>query len=229
MVVVVMVRRWLLILSFLFALGVSCWAQADMSSPAEGGITGVIVTEDGQPATGATPCTLMRSGDNTGIVCRRSAAADTQGRFAIEHLKPGTYQVFAINEAEGYSIDNQIPGQDVTISGNQLWPNLTVHMRSRGGILVGSITDKVTGKSIRAQIEYLVIDNDAGGGTQMADGNFQLVVPANSDVLVVAVAHGYRGWVYTDTASPSRPVLRLASGERKTMQIELEPLVSAPR
>jgi len=38
------------------------------------------------------------------------------------------------------------------------------------------------------------------------------------------MAAGYKGWVYTDAASPSRPVLRVASGEKKMMNIQLEPL-----
>jgi uncharacterized surface anchored protein len=34
---------------------------------------------------------------------------DNEGQFTVKHLKAGTYQVFAINEAEGYSIQNQMP------------------------------------------------------------------------------------------------------------------------
>ena len=79
-----------------------------MASVAEAGVTGIVLTEDGQLANGAKACTSVRSGNNTSIRCLVSA--DKEGRFTIEHLKPGTYQVFAINDAEGYSIENQAPG-----------------------------------------------------------------------------------------------------------------------
>ena len=47
------------LLSFLFVCStlVSCWAQANMTSVGEGGITGVVLTEDGQLANGEKVCT----------------------------------------------------------------------------------------------------------------------------------------------------------------------------
>ena len=225
-----MSRKWLPSFLFVCSTLVSSWAQADMASVAEGGITGIVLTEDGQLANGAKACTSVRYGNNTSIRCLVSA--DKEGRFTIEHLKPGTYQVFAINDAEGYSIENQAPGQDVTISADQPWSNITIRLLSRGGVLVGSITDSLTGKRIRrAQIQYTAIDRNGSGGGGLVEGDFHVTIPANCDVLVVAMADGYKGWVYTDAASPSRPVLRVASGEKKMMNIQLEPLPnnSAPR
>jgi hypothetical protein len=201
-----------------------------MASGAEGGITGIVLAEDGQLANSAKACTSVRSGNNTSIRCLVST--DKEGRFTIEHVKPGTYQVFAINDAEGYSIENQAPGQDVTISADQPWANITIRLLSRGGVLVGSITDSLTGKSIRrAQIQYIAIDRNGSGGGSLVEGDFHVTIPANCDVLIVAMADGYKGWVYTDTVSPSRPVLRVASSEKKMMNIQLAPLPnnSAPR
>jgi hypothetical protein len=141
----------------LFSVLLPCWAQADKSSPPiEGGITGTVLTEDGQLASGFKACTSIRFGNHTSINCL--IPVDTEGRFTIEHLKLGTYQVFAINDAEGYSIENQSPGQNVTISAYQPWANVTVRLLPRGAVLVGSITDKLTGESIhQAQIRYTAI------------------------------------------------------------------------
>jgi uncharacterized surface anchored protein len=142
-----------------------------MPSVAEGGITGTVLTEDGQLANGAKACTSVRSGNSTSIECLVSA--DKEGRFTIEHLKPGTYQLFAINDAEGYSIENQTPGQDVTIAADQPWANIIVRQVKRGGVLVGSVTDKLTGKSIRrAHIQYTAIDRNGSGGSSLVDGDF---------------------------------------------------------
>jgi hypothetical protein len=213
-------RRSILLL---FLALVPCWAQTRRSSAIEGGITGTVLTEDGQLAGGTKACTSARSGNNTSINCLVSV--DKEGRFTIEHLKLGTYQVFAINDADGYSIENQSPGQTVTISADQPWENVTIRLLPRGGVLVGSITDKLTGENIhRAQIRFTAIDRDGEGGTSLVDGEFHVTIPANCDVLVVVMANGYKGWIYTDGANPSRPVLSVGAGERKMMNVQLEPL-----
>ena len=219
-----MPREPILLAAIVLAAVFCCVAQ-NGSSPVESGITGVVLTQDGQPASGANVCISVHEGQHTSINCRVSA--DKEGRFTVEHLKPGSYQVFAINEAEGYSIENQAPGQDVTITGEQPWPNVTIQQRARGGVLVGTVIDKMTGKRLnRAQIQYTSLDSNGSGGTAVIDGDFQVAVPADSDLLVVVMSEGYRGWVVTDPSNTSRPVLRLGAGERKRLEVELEPLAS---
>jgi hypothetical protein len=204
---------------------VFCCVAQNGSSPVESGIAGVVLTQDGQLASGAKVCISVHQRKGSTIDCRVST--DKEGRFNVEQLKPGAYQVFAINEAEGYSIENQAQGQDVTITGEQPWPNVTIHQRARGGVLVGSVIDKMTGKRLnRAQIQYTSLDSNGSGGTAVIDGDFQIAVPADSNLLVVVMSEGYRGWVFTDPSNTSHPVLRLGAGERKRLEVELEPLAS---
>jgi uncharacterized surface anchored protein len=66
----------------------------------------------------------MRRGNCVHTNCLTTT--DNEGQFTVKHLMAGTYQVFAINEAEGYSIQNQMPGQEVTIDANQPWPNVII-------------------------------------------------------------------------------------------------------
>ena len=223
-----MTLKWLFPVLFLCVAIPSCWAQSTLF-PESGGITGVVLTEDGQLAVGAKVCTSVRQDSERSsdrlIDCR--VPTDNDGRFTIEHLKLGKYQVFAINETEGYSIENQSPGQDVEITVEQPWPNVTIQQHARGGVLLGSITDKLTGKQINdAQIEITAIDRNGDGGSALVRGDFHVAVSPDCDLLVVVMAKGYRGWIYTDPSNPSRPVLRLASGEQKTLHIQLEPLPS---
>jgi hypothetical protein len=220
-------RRLLLLVCVCFA-SFACWAQ-DTPSRAESGITGVVLTKGGQPATGARVCTSMRRGNGTHANCMTTT--DSEGQFTVEHLKAGTYHVFAINEAEGYSIQNQTPGQEVTIDTNQPWPNVTITIRQDGrdGILIGSVTDKLTERIIRnATVQYTAIDSDGGGGTANLTSSLAetvpVPVPSNCDLLVVVMAKGYRGWVYADPSNSSRPTLRLEPGERKELDVQLEPL-----
>jgi len=215
-----MPRKRLLLLVGVYLASVVCWAQ-DTPSRAEGGITGVVLTNGGQPATGARVCTSMRRGNGVHTNC--TTTTDNEGQFTVKHLKAGAYQVFAINEAEGYSIQNQMPGQEVTIDANQSWPNviITIRQDGRDGILIGSVTDKLTGRIISsATVQYTAIDSDGGGGSASLTSSLAetvpVSVPSNCDLLVVVMAKGYRGWVYADPSNPSRPTMRLEPGERKT-------------
>jgi Carboxypeptidase regulatory-like domain len=207
--------------TFLLFVGLLAFAQNKPQSLGSSGIVGTVLNEEGQLVDHAKACVSFTSGNSRNINC--NVSTDKDGQFTIEGLKIGKYGVFAINETEGYSIDNQSPGQEVRITADEPWPNVTVRLRPRGGILVGSVSDKTTGKAVKgAWVQYILIDN--GGGSRYTDGEFQMAVPADSDLLVLVWAKGYKGWLYNDASSPTRPVLRLASGERKVLEVELEPL-----
>ena len=218
-----MLRKLLSLVLFATAV-LYCYGQGDKAVE-RGGITGFVGTEDGQPANGAKVCTAIQSGNSRTIDCRWSVGSD--GHFTIDQVPVGSYQVFAINEGSGYSIENQSPGQRVTITPNQRWQDITIRMCQPGGIVSGSVIDSLTGKPIRsAYVSYSGLDCDAAGGTyRMNDsGAFDLAVPPNCDLVIIATAHGYRGWVFADPSNPSRPALNLAAGQRKQLDIRLEPL-----
>jgi hypothetical protein len=76
-----------------------------------------------------------------------------------------------------------------------------------------------------AYISYIAIDNaGSGGNRRTVDGRFSLATPTGSNLLIYVTANGYKGWVYTDASNPAQPVVRLASGERRGLDIKLEPL-----
>lgn len=216
-----MSQSWLALVLFLFAF--MSWAQTDVRSAPVGRITGTVLTEDGQLASGATACTSMRSGNSTSINCM--TLVDAEGRFIIEHLKFGTYEVFATNDGQGYSIENQIPGTKVQVSATNPSTNVIVHLRPKGAVLNGIVRDKITGQPVkRLNLQYVDVDGKASGGSPMqTDGAFHVTLPSNCDLVIIVFAKGYKGWVYTDPSSPSRPVLHMASGESKDVDIELEP------
>jgi hypothetical protein len=188
----------------------------------------MVSTDDGRPAGNFQVCTLERrqSGgiEQTQRCCL--ATTNSDGQFIIEHLKPGTYEVLAINDTEGYSLGNQSPGQNVTINEKNPRPNITLQLHNKGSLVVALITDKNRGKPLHnAVLEYTGIDCEAGGNIlRDFEGRYYLAVPPNCSVVVIARTRGYRGWVYTDPANPSAPFLKLHTGERRTFDIELEPL-----
>jgi hypothetical protein len=129
-------------------------------------------------------------------------------------------------KGEGYSIENQSPGLNVTLTPENPLQNVIIRLRPRGGVLTGSVTDKVSAKAIEdAYVSYIEIDNGGGGGNRRTvGGRFSMATPTESNLLIYVMATGYKGWVYTDASNPARPVMRLASGERRALDIELEPL-----
>lgn len=188
-----------------------------------GSITGTVIGEGGGTVDKMKICRAVTSGSSTEISC--ALPVDAQGHFEIADLKFGTFEIFAINEDEGYSIENQRPGLKVTITPENARQNVTIRLRSRGGFLTGSVRDKVTGRAVEdAWINYTIIDDGNGGGSKrVSAGQFSIVVPTESRLLVYVSARGYRGWVYMDA---SQPIVKLASGERRVLDVDLEALKS---
>ncbi len=210
----------LLLLSTQFLL-----AQGAQPPVEDGTIAGIVLNENGEPVDHAQLCLSITKRYNTSINCRAGRSNDG-GAFTLEHVKPGTYGVFAIKPDEGYSIENQQRGQSVNITANQPYSNVTIHMKAKGSILLGTVTDAVTGKPIDVpNVQYIALDGEAAGGglANLGNGKFRVVVPSGTEVIFIVQARGYRGWIYTDPNNPSRPVLRLAPGEQRHFDIALEP------
>lgn len=187
-----------------------------------GRITGTVLDEHGQTVETATVCLSKTAGGSTTINCQVST---DHGQFQMPKIGFGTYSVFAINEAEGFSIENQSPGQKVTVSAAKPSPDVTVRLRPGGAVLSGTVRDKSSGKPVKGvSVQYLDVDGRASGSSPFAsNGELHVTLPPDCDLVIIVSASGYKGWVYTDPSNPSRPVLRLAAGERKQLDVELEP------
>ena len=188
-----------------------------------GRITGTVMDEHGQVIQDATVClSVPVDGGSTSSVCQ---IFTDHGQFQIPKVGFGTYGVFAIQEAEGYSVNNQSPGQKVTVSSANPSPEVTVRLRPGGAVLSGTVRDKRNGKPVKGVfVQYLDVDGKASGSSPLnTDGEFHVTLPLECDLVIIVSANGYKGWVYTDPLSPTRPVLRLGAGERKQLDIQLEP------
>ena len=190
-----------------------------------GRITGTVLDEQGQIIDDATVCLAETSGGRSRTTnCR---IFTEHGQFQIPEIRFGTYGLFAINEAQGYSIDNQSPGQKVVVSAANPSVEVIVRLRPGGAVLSGTVRDKTSGKPVKdITVQYLGVDGKASGSLPLAsDTEFHVTLPPGCDLVVVVTAKGYKGWVYTDPLNPSRPVLRLGAGEKKLVDIQLEPTV----
>lgn len=225
-----MLHKTTLVLTILWGV-LSFGAQRKDSATHTSEVSGIVLTEEGLPAVDFQVCTQVhtkRSGlEQTETCCL--ARTNSDGRFTITDLKPGTYELLATNDAEGYSIGTQQPGQVVAIDEHSQ-PSVTIRLHNGGPVVVAHIIDKSTGKPLDdAQLQYSGVDCNAGGGVLRGfEGQYALPIPTDCDVILIARAKGYRGWVYTDDQSSSRPVLRLAAGQRIVLDIQLEPTGARP-
>jgi hypothetical protein len=191
-----------------------CYAQ----TPQLGRITGIVLNEDGQPMVHAAACISASGSSKTEC----NVFSDEGGHFEIQHLASGTFFVFATKEEDGYSGQNQGRGQRVVLNSEGSVANVTIKLAPKSGTLIGTVRDSVTGKRVdRIRIMYVASDGGSTGSAGPYMGEFRFNLRTASDFVIVVSAPGYKPWVYTDPADG--PSLHLASGEQKSLAIELVP------
>jgi hypothetical protein len=88
---------------------------------------------------------------------------------------------------------------------------------------IGTVKDSLTGKPVdKILVIYAATDGTSSGNMGMyMGGEFRFNLPITSDFVIFVAAHGYKPWVYNDPADGLS--LHLASGEQKSVEIELVP------
>jgi hypothetical protein len=94
-----------------------------------------------------------------------------------------------------------------------------------------NVTDRQTGKRVDTFFVRWITDTSSacsGNGNFMRAGTsgVRVSIRAATDMLIEVSATGYKSWYFSDPSDPSRPVLRLESGEEKTLNAELVPDVT---
>jgi hypothetical protein len=148
---------------------------------------------------------------------------DHLGKFQIDHVKNGTYTLSAAKPEDGYATIDE-PGKQVTISDADPLHVITIKLGPRGGVLTCLVTDKLTGKRIEPDKPTWTERVNIGVSSLPMKGNFQVPLPAETDMTITATAKGYKDWSYRDPSDPTRTALRLATGERRVLKIEMEPV-----
>lgn len=211
------------LLSTWFAL--VCLTSSVVAQHMPGQIVGVVVDERGRPVADA-----QVSPKYLGVAVFRSLVVhvntDAQGKFAINDLDWGPYAIYAGKEADGYpntrfDLYRTRPAPRVTLSRQHSVGHVTVKIGPKGGVLVWSVRDAVTHKPVATQ---LILKKTDGSGLiyQSEPPDFQVLLPAETDVVVEIRKEGYRPWIY---ATDSRHQINLKSGERMQLEVSLTPSV----
>jgi hypothetical protein len=214
-----MFSRWAT--AVLLSLSVSLAAgQSSQPSARIGTISGIVLDDQGHTVDQASVCVSSTAKNQTATMCM--VASDTEGRFQTGPFEAGNYRIYAVKESDGYADFDQRPGEQVTVSTSSPTPNVVIRMKPRAGMVLASVRDKETGKSIdRFSLAYISMGknfNGSGGGN---GGTISLTLPTGSDTILVVTADGYQSWYYSEDG---KPLLRLSPGEKKTLDIELEPI-----
>jgi len=223
---------WLALTLSLFTPLPALPQTANLSLP-EGTISGTVFDENGRPFKGVQVCTYMQYAPAGSKESRGDcpATSDEAGQFRIDHLAMGTTTVEAIKPEDGYiAFAGTSVKEVVTLTPNQRSATVVLKLGPKAGMVIPSVTDKLTGKPVTDfEVGWTIINSDApngssSGGQSIRRGVRGAIVPPEKYLVLTIYAPGYKKWFYYDPSDPSRPAfLRLQAGEEKELLVELEP------
>jgi hypothetical protein len=212
-------------------LAFPCSAQVDQVSvqPARPGrILGTVVDEDGRPVTGPS-VTYSFSTDN-GSTTSGSSSNVPNGEFELTQLPLGKIELNAAAPLSGYWHSDASPyKQTVVLTAAKPTAHVLLKVGPKPAVLVLTVSDRITGKAVDGfMVKTFGVDGlMAGGGTayfpQTPEGDWEVRVSPLFDVLLEVSAKDYKNWFYSNPADPSDPTLHLESGERKVVQVTMQP------
>jgi hypothetical protein len=204
------------------------YSQTSQQIPAVGRVTGTVLDEFNQPINQAQVCSVvyLRLKPNTSQSNSTCVThTDKAGQFQIDHLPMGTYSIAASKNDDGYAeLGQGTPVPEVTLTPEEPIANVIVKLGPKQGILIPVVRDKATGKPVfdfLVRWQTVVPGGTSSGASGFSQWTTRTPIPAAKDVSLEVSAHGYKNWDYVDP-SGSR-FLRMQSGERKILTIELQP------
>jgi hypothetical protein len=138
--------------------------------------------------------------------------------------------VYAESAMQGYWQDERTAKmQTVTLTAAAPTAHVVLKIGPKPGELIVSVSDKATGQALHSFFVKLIADkisygSGVGNFTKQPDNSgIRVPIVPTTDFLFEVSAKGYKNWYYSDPSEPSRPVLRLESGEERTLEVQMEP------
>lgn len=214
-------------------LAFPCSAQTDQVSVQPirpGSIVGTVVDEDGKPVIGPS-VSYSYSTEDGGVTSRGSSGSNAQnGEFELAQLPLGKIELNASAPLSGYWQNDASPyKQMVVLTASKPTAHVQLKVGPKPAVLVLMVSDRITGKSIDEFMIRTFGDNGGGAGGGLAhfpqteEGGREVPISPLFDVLLEVTAKGYKNWFYSNPADPSDPTFHLESGERKVVQVTMQP------
>jgi hypothetical protein len=206
-------------------LAISLLTPAHWPEVGEGAIQGVVLGEAGRPVRGAKVHAELKGVPMAKAI--RYVETDESGFFLIDRLEFGNYYVGAMREQEGYASTDSGFFKDLPLTTAEVSPQhriaqVVVNLGSKAGILIGTVSDAVTGKPIPAGFWLVQVKDRNKWEGKSASPDFRVLIPSSKEIELKVSAPGYEPWVYPDPTIPSQ-VLRMDPGSEIHLDIRLKP------
>lgn len=203
-------------------------AQPLRGQTALGSIEGVVVDAENAAVAGVT---VYPVSGPAGTGRSHGATTNADGRFRIEQLAPGTYQLSAFKVEDGYAdtaepfyAQPDSPLHSVTVTSATEHADTSIALGARCGILHIEVSDATNQRPITHATLTMQQRNSSGAvftRDETFPGDF-LVPPV--DVNVTIHAPGYVAW---HVSEGGRDYVTLRPGEHRTVQAALQPVTPA--
>ena len=214
--------------------GLIVGAQTGGMVNGDGRIAGTVLDQRGHPLHRISVSVFH---EETRTYMPMGTESDQDGRFVVDRLEPGTYDLYSQSEPAGYPdtslsfYSKEEPARVVLGNGGTV--TVVLVLGPAAGVLTGTIIDRTTGKAavLRHAPHFVVakMSHPEDSIEFVGPAPFRWLIPPAVEVSLWVCAEGYKPWSYSDPSKSSQPLgLRLESGEKKTVKIELEPEVQDP-
>jgi hypothetical protein len=206
-----------------------------VNRPQPGSIDGRVVDPEGKPVEKAKLHVVPVGGIEKGRVIFYWSRKD--GRFSIDGLEPGVYDVFVSKEDEGYA-DTQMFFYSTTESqptrvvvSDEPSADVTVRLGPKAGRIKGEVRDSVTGAPINeAAMTFRRPENknmflSTSLNNIDVPGTFDFLLPA-APLTMKVTAPGYEDWTYRVPAMSNvkqdTDLLKLEPGQSLQLSIKMK-------
>jgi len=211
----------------LLMLHVTSAQRNDGPKPSGRVIHGIAVTEDGQPAK-QIALTAKPLGVAVGAILPHSRT-NSVGEYRFENVPWwGRYTIYADDEEAGYSSFSTGSGGNSAPSEVEITPEhpeaqLTVVIPPKAGFIYIHLTNRKTGADISGMRVALMTEKDPvlPVATMSCYSNQVILVPPDTNILLHITSDGFREW---DESAGKGKAVRLASGTRLKLDVQLEPV-----
>jgi hypothetical protein len=199
-------------------------AQNHPGSPNIGVIYGTVTSQDGLPAKGLIP-NAEPLGVARGMALPWTKTNDT-GAFRFEHLSLGRYTVFAKDKEEGYSSFSTRAGgghpREVELTSEHSESEFDFRLPPKAGFLLFHLTNQSSGASISGvEVTVMLAGSHPKFSFSIGCSSSQAVlVTSDQNLLPHVKSWGFREW---DRSVENEEPLRIAPGNRLTLDVQLEP------
>jgi hypothetical protein len=208
----------------LAVLALTLSPQRPGAGPATGRVTGVVENAQGRPLAGASVTARPAWGVMVGYLLR-FVRTDRNGRFSVDGLRYGRYQIYAGKPAGGYpgtwdwTAYSLAPVPRVTLSLRAPVARVRVIIGPRAGEVAGRIVDP-TGVPLPSARFHLALASDPANWIETSlSSPFRVAVPSRRPIILTVTRPGYLPW---------RTCITLPPGRVRTVVIRLAP-AAAPR